>query len=262
MERHETKPSKRLGQNFLIDQRALKAAIDAANLNKEDVVLEVGSGIGTLTQALAEHAGKIIAIEKDFTMIEILKETLADYKNVEVINGDILRYTPDATQYKVVANIPYYLTSAMIRRFLEDKYPPKIMVLMVQKEVAQRMSAKPPNMSLLAAAVQYYAKVDIIRQVSRNCFWPAPSVDSTIIAITPQESRSPEESQRFFRVVKAGFSQPRKQLGNNLSHGLKKDKYTVQKWLAGNGILPTQRAQTLNVAQWIALASSAEAVDE
>jgi 16S rRNA (adenine1518-N6/adenine1519-N6)-dimethyltransferase len=199
----------------------------------------------------------VVAIEKDETMIEILKETLKGYKHIEVIGGDILKLNPmvNAVRYKLVANIPYYLTSPLIRKFLEAENKPDFMVLMVQKEVAQRICAKVPDMSLLAVSVQFYAEPKIISYVSKNCFWPAPKVDSAIIKIIPQNKHK-ISADLFFEVVKAGFSQPRKQLAGNLSKALKLEKSQVEKWLLNNNISPKQRAETLYVKDWKNLAES------
>ncbi len=282
--KYGAQPNKIMGQNFLINKNVLSKIIKTANLSKNDTILEVGPGIGTLTQELAKNAGKIIAIEKDRTMIKILQETLADYKNIEILQGDILKIKKlKISNYKLIANIPYYLTSPLIRKFLEAENKPEFMVLMVQKEVAQRICAKPPNMSLLAVSVQFYcsplhsnpsegAGPKIISYVSKNCFWPAPKVDSAIIKITPHAvTRAPTSreaggrgspdlnSQLFFKIVKAGFSHPRKQLAGNLL-ALSKDegskelaKKKVADWLKKSGINPTQRAETLSVQDWIRL---------
>src|SRR3989339_1355910 len=244
LSKYSARPSKGLGQNFLIDKKVLKKIIGAADLNKNDVVLEVGPGIGTLTQELAKNAKKVIAVEKDKIMIKILGETLKDYKNIEIINGDILRILnfkfsilnqnliSQFSNYKVVSNIPYYLTSPLIRKFLESDNKPSEIILMVQKEVAQRICSKPPDMSLLAVSVQFYADVKIISYVSKNCFWPSPKVDSAIIKITPGGPTSREAGGRtspdlFFKIVKAGFSQPRKQLAGNFSKTLKIDRKKI-----------------------------------
>ena len=259
--KYGSRPSKGMGQNFLVNKQVLKKIITAADLKKEDTILEIGPGIGTLTMGLADIVKKVVAVEKDRYMCQILKETLKDYKNIEVINNDILKTNLELPkQYKLVANIPYYLTSPLIRKFLEIKYPPEFMVLMVQKEVAQRICANPPNMSILAVSVQFYAKTKIISYVKKENFWPKPKVDSAIIKITPNstENRSPlangeRFSSSFFRIVKAGFSQPRKQLGNNLSNVLKLDKQQINLWLLKNKIKPTQRAETLSVDDWVKL---------
>jgi 16S rRNA (adenine1518-N6/adenine1519-N6)-dimethyltransferase len=267
LEKFNAMPSKRLGQNFLTDKNILRKIIAAADIKKSDIVLEVGPGTGILTAELAKRAKKVIAIEKDKKMIEVLAQALKDFKNVEVINQDILKFNIDK-KYKVVANIPYYLTSALIRKFLEDKNQPSQMILMIQKEVAQRICALSPNMSMLSVSVQFYAKPEILFYVSKNSFWPAPKVDSAVIKITPHSDlsfptsvmsfptpvmsfpRRRESSDLFFKIVKAGFSAPRKQLAGNLSKGLKIKKEEVEKLLVQNNIDPKQRAETLSVEDW------------
>jgi 16S rRNA (adenine1518-N6/adenine1519-N6)-dimethyltransferase len=257
LKKYKAFPIKRLGQNFLIDKNVLKKILEAAELLKRDIVLEVGPGIGNLTVELAKGAKKVIAVEKDKRMVEILKERLKEEKieNVEIVNEDILKFLPSFElkgSYKVVANIPYYLTSRLIRNLLEMKRKPKLIVLMVQKEVAQRICAKPPKMNLLAVSVQFYAKPEIISFVSKNCFWPRPKVDSAIIKIEPLTNVGKKiiDADLFFRIVKAGFSQPRKQLINNLSKGLKKDKKIVREWLLNCHILPAKRAEALSIEDW------------
>jgi 16S rRNA (adenine1518-N6/adenine1519-N6)-dimethyltransferase len=272
LSKYETRPSKGLGQNFLIDKRILEKIIESAEIKITDTILEVGPGLGTLTRELAKSAGEVIAVEKDETMIEILKETLKDHSNVQVIPGDILKLDPKPytlNPYKVVANIPYYLTSPLIRKFLESENQPSEMILMLQKEVAQRICAKPGKMSILAVSVQFYANAKIISYVSKNCFWPAPKIDSAIIKIIPK-AQSPKPKINvglFFKIVKAGFSQPRKQLAGNLSKILppKADqpgagKIKATEWLLANNIKPTQRAETLSVGDWINLTNTFEVV--
>ena len=257
LNKYDSKPSKGLGQNFLIDKNVLSKIIEAAALKPTDVVLEIGPGIGTLTQKLAKNCKKVITIEKDRVMCEILKETLEDYRNVEVINVDIRNHKLPTTNYKLVANIPYYITSPVIRKFLEAENKPDFMVLMVQKEVAQRICAKPPNMSLLAVSVQFYAEPKIISYVSKNCFWPSPKIDSAIIKITPHKIVGHRESYNlFFKVVKAGFSHPRKQLASNLSKRFKMPKEKTPEWLLKNKIDPKQRAETLSIEDWKNLTNS------
>jgi len=280
LKKYQIYPSKRLGQNFLIDKRVIRKIIKAANLKSEDIVLEIGPGIGVLTIELAKKAGKVIAIEKDPNLARILNNELRikNIKNVEIIQGDILKIQKSKTEpvwtkgemnakhsatikiqnsYKVVANLPYYITSPVIRKFLEEENPPKAMVLMVQKEVAQRICANPPDMSILAVSVQFYAEPKIIAFVSKKSFWPQSKVDSAIIKITPRKKWSRTVlDQLFFKVVKAGFSQPRKQLINNLSKGLGLEREEVKSWLLKNDILPSQRAETLSVADWINLLQS------
>lgn len=251
-------PSKRLGQNFLIDKKVFQKIIKAANLSKNDVVLEIGPGIGNLTLELAKEAKRVVAIEKDKKMCGPLKEILnnLDIKNVEIINQDILKintkYKILNTKYKLVANLPYYISSPIIRKFLEIKKQPKEIILMVQKEVAKRICAKPPKMSILAVSVQFYAKPEIISFVSKKSFWPQPKVDSAIIKITPHRSMHTVgvNPLLFFKIVKAGFSHPRKQLVNNLSKELKINKEKVKSWLLKNKIQPKQRAETLRLENW------------
>lgn len=269
--KYETRPSKGLGQNFLIDAHVLEKIINSAEIKPSDTILEVGPGLGTLTKALAEKAGKVIAIEKDETMVKALKETLKDFSNVQIENCDILEFIGNwklkTESYKVVANIPYYLTSPLIRMFLEAKKRPDFMVLMIQKEVAQRICAEPPKMSILSVSVQFYAEPKIISYVSKNCFYPAPKIDSAIIKISPSSGLGETGGDRvspglFFRIVKAGFSQPRKKLASNLSKILKLKKEEVSIWLKKNNIQPTQRAETLTIENWSNLATSSPDLDK
>jgi 16S rRNA (adenine1518-N6/adenine1519-N6)-dimethyltransferase len=263
LKRYGVAPLKRLGQNFLIDEFVLRKIIEAAHLSPKDVVLEIGSGIGTLTQELAKRVKKVIAVEKDKKMIEILKETLKDFKNAEVIQDDILKIKNlklKIKNYRVVANLPYYIVSPVIRRFLESDRPPKEMILMVQKEVAQRICAKPPDMSILAVSVQFYAKPEILFYVSKNSFWPRPKVDGAVIKITPNSPlvfstivENTSTKNLFFKIVRAGFSQPRKQIANNLSKVLKLDKEKIKYWLKRNNISYSQRAETLAIKDWLKL---------
>jgi len=284
LKKYNIRPSRRLGQNFLIDEKVLRKIIEAAELSKDDIVLEVGPGIGNLTAELAKRVKKVIAIEKDQKMVEILKELLEGWKvrNVKIVKADILKFSPKIYNlkskiYKVVANIPYYLTSPLIRKFLENTgVQPLQMVLMVQKEVAQRIVARPPDMSILAVSVQFYAKAEIISYISKKSFWPQPKVDSAIIKIKPLINTDKRliNADLFFKIVKAGFSQPRKQLINNLSKNLKVDelklistrrslalarvidKIKVRDWLLKNKIQPAQRAETLDIEDWQNLTKS------
>lgn len=293
LSKYNSRPSKGLGQNFLVDEQVLDKIVVAADLKPEDTVIEVGPGIGTLTIALAQRVKKVIAIEKDRLMIDILAETLHGYSNIELIKDDALLVELKKSgikNYKVVANIPYYLTSPLIRRFLENpptQQPPSTMVLMVQKEVAQRICAQPPHMSLLAVSVQLYATPIIVSFVTNKSFWPAPKIDSAIIKIsninrptfskafqkwrrlkedgrelTAQEHQGEHQTdlqiERFFFIVKAGFSQPRKQLANNFATAFKKPRPIIEHWLLKNNIQPQQRAQTLSIKDWKNLAQTCE----
>lgn len=262
------RPSKRLGQNFLVSKSVLKKIIEAADLEKTDIILEIGSGIGTLTQELAKRAKKVIAIEKDKKMVEILKEILKDFKNVKIVEEDILKIENgsitkwlNGLNYKIISNLPYYIASPVIRKFLETKTPPQKMILMVQKEVAQRILAHPPKMNLLAISVQFYAKPKIVSYVSKRAFWPSPKVDSALIKLSEIKPKSYQhksaqistDQRLFFKIVKAGFSHPRKQLVNNLVFELKLEKEKVKSWLLKNKILPNSRAENLSLKNWISL---------
>jgi len=276
LQRYQIRPSKRLGQNFLVDEGVIKRVIEAAQLSQNDIVLEIGPGIGNLTMELAKRVKKVIAVEKDLKMSEILKELLecANVRNVEIVKADILKIDPKPytlKPYKVVANLPFYITAPVIRKFLEAvDAKPQQMVLVVQKEVAQRICAKPPRMNLLAVSVQFYAKPEIISYILKKSFWPQPKVDSAILRIDPLMNTDKKQinTDLFFRVAKAGFSQPRKQILNNFSEMLKLNKPRSERksllrgkdearfWLLKNNIQPTQRAETLSVEDWINLTKS------
>jgi len=262
-------PKKSLGQNFLRDEKVLEKIIASANLQADDFVIEVGPGEGVLTEKLSQKVEKVLAIEIDRNLIPTLEKKFAGNEKVEIINEDILqinfpdlfaRYKIQDTRYKVVANIPYYITSKIIRLFLENENPPSEMILMVQKEVAKRIVEKPGKMSLLSVSVQYYAKAEMLFEVPRNCFFPVPEVDSAIIRITPnptsqtpsQPSPSKEEGARkkFFRIVKAGFSAKRKTLVNNLSNSLHLEKNAVEEKLKTANLNLTARAQELSIDNW------------
>lgn len=237
--------NKLLGQNFLKNKGIVERIIKEANLKKQDVVLEVGPGEGVLTTELAKRVKKVVAIEKDQRFVDLLRSF--NIKNLEVIKGDALKEKINFKNYKLIANIPYYITSPLIRKFLEGRSIPNEMILMVQKEVAKRICAKPPKMSLLAVSVQYYAKPEILFIVSRENFDPVPKVDSAVIRITPLFK---QRNDSFFKLVKAGFSNPRKQILNNLSKGLDKSKEETASLLLENDIKPEKRAESLSIEDW------------
>ena len=252
---HQIKPLKSLGQNFLISQKALNDFINACDLKKNDIVLEIGPGLGTITQAIAPKVEKVIAVEKDLKMCEITREILQGFKNIEIVNEDILKYrVVIKNPYKVVGNLPFYITAPVIRIFLESEKPPQEMIFMIQKEVGQRICAEPPNMNLLAVSVQFYSKPKIISYLPKNSFWPQPKVDSAIVKLSNVKYPVLNVNKDlFFKVVKAGFSSPRKQLRNNLSKKLGINKEKTERWLLKNNIQPSQRAETLSVLDWINL---------
>lgn len=264
----ELRAKKSLGQNFLKDAEVLGRIIKAAQLTSGDVVVEVGPGQGALTELLAGVCKKVVAIELDDRLIEPLHTKFVGNKNVEIIHDDILKLNlPElitkeleaggVKSYKVVANIPYYITAPIIRLFLETKLPPSEVIFMVQKEVAERIAAKPGEMSILAVSVQYYAKAEFLFTVFKESFFPVPKVDSAIIKITRnnnQEAVTKEEVKKFFRIVKSGFSAKRKTLINNLSNGLQIDKKVIEEKLGSIGFSPSVRAQELGVEDWKSLA--------
>ncbi|MBL7150129.1 MAG: ribosomal RNA small subunit methyltransferase A [Candidatus Pacebacteria bacterium] len=264
-QKYNFRPKKRLGQNFLISEKVLEQIISVSKLKKDDIVLEIGAGTGILTIELANKVKQVIAIEKDEALVAILKKELSKQKikNVKIIQDDILKIKNlkfiensklKIKNYKVISNLPYYITAPVIKMFLENKNPPELMILMVQKEVGERICAKPPKMSKLAIFCQIYGLPEIMAFVSKKCFWPEPKVDSVILKITPKNNGYKSgRSSRFVTIVKAGFCHPRKQLINNFSKGLNLPREKVEKWLNKNNINPAQRAETLTIKNWIGL---------
>jgi len=261
LKEYEIAPNKKLGQNFLIDGNIVKKIVEAADVSRQDTILEIGSGLGTLTKDLADQAKKVIAIEKDKKIAKILKESLKDCDNIEVIHNDILKMSnPVKGEYKIVSNLPYYITSPVIRMFLERSNPPQQMTFIVQKEVAQRICAQPPRMNILAVSVQVYAKPKIVSSISQNCFYPKPKVDSAIINISKIKKPKGIDMKKFFKLIRAGFSSPRKQLANNLQ-SLNIPREQTKRALAECGLDPQARAQELNINDWILLLQSSKPSD-
>lgn len=257
----DIRPDKRLGQNFLADESALAKVTQAARLTRDDTALEVGPGVGSLTRWLAANAGRVVAVEIDPRLQPALEQTLRPYPNVRLVLGDILDLNPvdlvgTARPYKVVANIPYYITSALIRHLLEAKTRPESLVLTVQREVAQRICAAPGDLSLLAISVQYYGKPSIVAKIPAGAFHPRPEVDSSAVLIEVYEAPpvAVEDVNEFFRVVKAGFSQKRKTLRNALSGGLRLPAGEAESALQAAGIDPKRRAETVTLVEWARLA--------
>lgn len=266
------RPKKGLGQHFLTDSRVLRHIVQAAELSPSDIILEVGPGLGILTRELAARAGRVIAIEKDETLATALGKELATHPNLRVIPGDILELDiPQvlasqtglsretlAFQYKVIANLPYYIASAVVRRLLEADVRPKLMVVMVQKEVAEAMVAKPGQMRLLSVGVQFYGQARIVARVTPRSFYPPPKVHSAVVRVVPSLTTPlpAEEVSGFFHVVRAGFSAPRKQVHNSLAQGLGISSQQAMIYLEKAGIDPKRRAQTLSLAEWVSLWNS------
>jgi 16S rRNA (adenine1518-N6/adenine1519-N6)-dimethyltransferase len=264
LRRYGLRPDKGLGQNFLMDASALERIIQAAEIHCDDLVLEIGPGLGSLTRLLAAQSRKVVAVELDKNLLPILAETLSAYDNVQVVQGDIMELDPvrltGAAQpesgYLVVANIPYYITSALIRHLLEAEVRPRRIVLTVQREVAERICASPGQLSLLALSVQVYGEPGIIGRIPAGAFYPAPQVDSAIVRIdiTPAPRIPTTLLPAFFRLAKAGFSQKRKTLRNALAGGLGWKTGQVEALLNIAGIELQRRAETLSLDEWQHLA--------
>jgi len=262
----ELRARKGLGQHFLVDGGVLETIIYAAELDPDDVVVEVGPGLGTLTKELAQRAGGVIAIELDDKLAALLKKTLASFNNVTVVNGDVLKLEPKeltkGRSYKVVANLPYYITSPVLRHFLEASAKPQAIVVMVQKEVAEAIAAKPDDMSLLSVSVQFYGEPKIISIVSAESFYPAPEVSSAVLKIDVYPKPKVDVAEKgFFDTVRAGFAAPRKQLANSLAKGLRRDKVEVLPFLKKAKIDSSRRAETLTIEEWAGLQRALEGKD-
>jgi 16S rRNA (adenine1518-N6/adenine1519-N6)-dimethyltransferase len=287
LKKYNLRPRKGLGQNFLADSFHLAKIVEVAGLRPEDTVLEIGPGPGTLTCLLVETAKRVIAVEVDPNMVMLLRNELGHLQNLTVVEADILQTpietivtnppaeqpkspTPDPRppSFKVVANLPYYITSAVMRHLLEATPRPERIVVTVQKEVAQRIVAAPGKMSLLAVSVQFYGQPKLVHHIPAGAFYPPPKVDSAVVRIDtfPQPSlvvedahhvydaHRPRDAGHFFRVVKAGFSQKRKQLKNSLAAGLHRPGAEIVFVMEKADIDPTRRAETLSLAEWARLA--------
>ncbi len=293
-------PARSRGQNFVIESAVIDRMVEAAEISPEDCVVEIGPGFGVLTVALAEKAKKVVAVEIDTNVIGAAEYMLEEYKNVELVKGDILKMSNEkltemlfshpersaareaegshAVQdvrslhsahasvemtrplsYKVVSNLPYSITSKVLRKFTESEPKPSVMVLMVQKEVAERVCALPGEMSMLSVAVQYYGKPEIVALVSRNAFWPEPEVDSAILRVVTRSLGAGDlvtktDERHLFQIVRIGFSSRRKQLQNNLTAGLHISREQAFEALRKVNLPESIRPQELSVDNWIALA--------
>ena len=312
LDRYQIEPKKSLGQNFLHDEGLLARIVAAAELSPDDAVLEVGPGLGALTRPLAAAARRVVAVELDGRLLPVLESELSGLDNVELVHGDVLELDPAdwfAAPYVVVANVPYYITGAILRHLLGGRPRPRRLVLTVQREVAARLTARPPEMSLLAVSVQYYGRARLVSAVKAGAFWPRPEVDSAVVRIDvdarhllgageqgsggageipspsgrglgrvshsttvplPSPLRQGEgagsptlpladtEEERFFRVVRAGFSEKRKQLKNNLRQ-LGLDDEAIAAALAATGIDGRRRAETVTIEEWEKLSGAMDA---
>jgi 16S rRNA (adenine1518-N6/adenine1519-N6)-dimethyltransferase len=256
LRQHGLRPEKSLGQNFLQDATALEKIATAAEIGAEDVVLEIGPGLGSLTRYLAASAKAVTAVELDLSLLPVLETVLAPYQNTRIIHGDILNFAPatliDSPDYIVAANVPYYITSAIFRHLLEASPRPRRIVLTIQKEVAERICATPGEMSLLALSIQVYGKPKIAATIPAGAFYPPPKVDSAIIRVDMfAEPLIPSPLlDTFFRLAKAGFSQKRKTLRNSLSAGLAIPASEASQLLVKADIDPMRRAETLSIDEW------------
>ncbi len=262
--RYGIDPKRSLGQNFLAEPLHLDRIVAIAELTRADTVLEIGPGLGTLTTRLADQAGHVVAVELDDRLIHLLRTEYANRPHVQIVHGDILELDPAAIitgqfadlpvplVYKVVANLPYYITSAVMRHLLEAARPPAVAVLMVQREVAERICATPGDLSILAVSVQFYATPQLVHHVPAAAFYPVPKVDSAVLRldVRPQPAVADVDAARFFTLVRAGFGQKRKQLANSLSAGLHLPKRAVQDALHAAGIDPALRAERLDLEAW------------
>jgi 16S rRNA (adenine1518-N6/adenine1519-N6)-dimethyltransferase len=262
MEDYNLRPDKRLGQNFLVDESAFQRVLHAADLSGVEWVLEIGPGLGGLTRKLAQESAQVIAVEVDRRFEPALRQVLGSFQNVQLVWEDILQVNLAGLlqdrDHVVVANIPYNITSAVMRRLMESDNPAYRVVLTIQREVAERVVAQAGDMSLLALSVQLYGEAQVTGHIPAGAFYPKPKVDSSILRIERYENPriAPEMIDRFFQLAKAGFGQKRKKLRNSLASGLGISTDQVEAWMQVAAIDPAQRPQQLNIEQWGALTSA------
>lgn len=267
LDRHSIFPKKSLGQNFLHDPNTLEKIVAMAELTPGSSVLEIGPGTGNLTRLLAEQAGRLTAIELDDRLVPLLRETFAAQPHVTIVHGDILDVdlvdVLGTDPYTVVANLPYYITSAILRHLLETEHHPQRIVITVQREVAERIIAEPGDMSLLAVSVQFYGQPELVMRLNPSVFWPRPDVESAVLRIDVYDQPKVDvpDTALFFRLVRAGFSQKRKQLRNSLSGGLRISKAQADDLLNAGGVASQRRAETLSLEEWAALTRAAADID-
>jgi len=256
LKKYSLRPDKRLGQNFLQDPYILQKIAELAQIRPTDTVLEIGPGLGSLTRYLAATAEKVISIELDLRLFPPLEAVIKPYTNIKLVHGDILKIDPaeiiSQPGYLVVANIPYYITSAVIRHLLESNPKPRRIVLTIQKEVAERICAGPGHMSLLALSVQVYGQPRVVAHIPSGAFFPAPKVDSSVLVVdVAQVTAIPAQHlEIFFQLIKAGFSQKRKTLRNSLSAGMRMSANETEEMLRRTKIDPMRRAETLSIDEW------------
>jgi len=281
---HDAQPKKSLGQNFLVDGRIAERIVSAAgvsrgthipsppsdstqlDVSRATLAVEIGPGTGVLTRLLSERAEHVYAIELDERMIAILKDSLGESKNLTIVHDDALKVDFDAllaneaAPYVVLGNLPYYITSHAIRKILESQRKPQRIVLMVQLEVARRMTAKPDDMNLLAVGTQFYGATEMLFNVPPSAFYPQPNVDSAVVRITPHAEMPSVNADKLFALARAGFGQPRKQLRNTLSTGLNLTREQSAELLLRAKIDPTRRPETLSIPEWVQLTNTYERI--
>ena len=259
LKKYNLRPDKNLGQNFLTDPGILDQIVKAAEVDSQDTVLEIGAGLGHLTSRLALSARQVVAVELDKRLISALEDNLNPFSNIRIVQGDILKLDPSdlvsEDNYLVVANIPYYITSSIIRNLLESGLKPKRILLTIQYEVAQRITAIAGQMSVLALSVLMYGEPTLVKRIPADAFYPSPKVDSAILRIDlyPEPILPAEQRETFFKLVKAGFLHKRKTLRNSLSTGLKWPPEKTESLLSAAEIDPKRRAQTLSLPEWLEL---------
>jgi len=264
LQEEQLRPLKYLGQHFLLNEKILNQIVETADIKTNDVILEIGPGLGNLTEGLSKNSQEVIAIEKDKRLIAYLNNKFKSLSNIKIINADALKVEPPKlglknSGYKVVANIPYYLTSALLRKFLTVKAKPSLLVLLVQKEVARRIIAREPGLNILALSVQFFGQPKIIQVVSKENFWPKPKVDSVILKIEVRKSEPNIAIEKiFFKLIRAGFAKKRKTLINSLTLSLKIPKNKILELLKSVNINPQVRAQEIPLNWWIKLATKAK----
>lgn len=264
LDRIGRRPRKGLGQNFLLDENVLDTIVAALDLQNKDVVLEIGPGLGVLTERLLDRAGTVVAVELDDDLIDLLNDKFGQREGFTLVHADILetdipaliqQYAGTADRYTVAANLPYYITSAALRHVLESRPRPETIIVLVQREVAERIVAEPGDMSLLAVSVQFYGRPELVTRVHAGAFYPQPDVESAVLRITPYDELPLEHAEidAFFDVVRAGFHLKRKQLHNSLASGVNMSKDDISSALETAGVDSRRRAETLSVAEWIAV---------
>jgi 16S rRNA (adenine1518-N6/adenine1519-N6)-dimethyltransferase len=261
LKKHNLRPDKNLGQNFLTDPSILDQIVSAADVESQDTVLEIGAGLGHLTKHLAGTAKQVVAVELDKRLIPVLEQNLQSFSNIRIVQGDILQLDPQdlilEDNYLVVANIPYYITSSIIRILLESRVKPKRIILTIQHEVAQRVCAVTGQMSVLALSVLMYGEPILVKRIPAEAFYPPPKVDSAVLRIDlyPEPILPEEKRELFFKLVKAGFLHKRKTLRNSLSTGLKWTPNKTEALLSAAKIDPKRRAETLSLQEWFEVTS-------